>query len=564
MKNLLIVIFIIISVYKSYSCTSFLITGGASVNGHNMISYNADSHVLYGELYHWAAAKYPVGAMLDIYDWDSGKYMGKIPQARETYTVNGNMNEFQVAIGETTFGGKPELEEQDGAIMDYGSLIYIALQRSKSAREAIKVISELMDTYGYASAGESFSIMDKNEVWIMEMIGKGNFAKGAVWVAMKVPDGMITAHANQSRIQTFPLNFKKGAISNKQFDKLDEPSINTIYAFDVISFAKERGYFNGNETDFSFSDAYNPIDFGSARFCESRVWSMFRQVNNDMQKYELYAMGYDLKNRMPLFIKPDKKISLKDMFGYMGDHFEGTKMDFRYDCGAGPYDLPYRWRPMTWTIDSIQYFNERSTSTQQTGFTFVAEGRHEYADPLGGILWFGPDDSYFTVHVPIFCGITASPENYKHGVGSMIEFNPDAAFWVFNQVANFAYTRYNTISPIVKEHQAKLEDMFIDEIDSVSDIANKIYIKNKKKGIAIINEYSLAQARYTIKYWKDLYGFLFIKFVDGNVKWSEGMKLLDNGNGRNIPKYPKQPGYGYKKMREIIKETGDRYRMPGK
>ena len=550
--------------FASSACTSFLITKSASAEGANMISYNADSHVLYGELYHWPATSYPEGTMLEVYDWDSGKFMGKIPQALQTFNVVGNMNEFQVAISETTFGGLHELETQEGAIMDYGSLIYIALQRSKSAREAIKIIADLMMEYGYASEGESFSIMDKDEVWIMEIIGKGKFEKGAVWVARMVPDGMITAHANQARILQFPQKYSDGAISSNQFDKLYDKKVNTIYAYDVIEFANNHGFYDGKDKDFSFSDTYNPLDFEGARFCEARVWSMFRQVNYDMQQYEQYAMGYDLEKRMPLFIKPDKKISLKDMFNYMGDHFEGTKMDFRYDCGAGPFEMPYRWRPMTWEVDDKKYLNERSTSTQQTGFTFVAMSRTQYPDPIAGVLWFGVDDSYFTVHNPIFCGITKSPPSYAQGFGNLIEFNRDAAFWVFNQVSNLAYTRYNLIAPIVKEHQAKLEDDFLKTIDPVSEAATKIYNIDHELGLNFITDYSVSQAEHTVEYWKNLYGFLFSKFVDGNMKKTTGMALDDNGNGKNIPKYPDWPGYGEEYMREIIKETGERYLMPGK
>lgn len=544
----------------TFACTNFLITKGASADGTPMISYSADSHILFGELYHWPAASYPEGTMLDIYDWDSGKFMGKIKQARQTYNVVGNMNEFQVAIGETTYGGREELGNQEGAVMDYGSLIYIALQRSKSAREAIKVIAELMAEYGYASHGESFSIMDKNEVWIMELIGKGKYEKGAVWVAMMIPDGYICGHANQARIMQFPRKYKDGAISSKEMDKIFDPKVNVIYADDVVSFAKTNGFYSGEDKDFSFSDVYAPVDFGAARFCEARVWSMFRQVNSGMDKYENYAMGHDLTNRMPLFIKPDRKISLKDMMAFMGDHYEGTKMDFSKDIGAGAYESPYRWRPMTWKIDSTEYFHERSTSTQQTGFTFIAQGRDKYPDPVGGILWFGVDDSYFTVYNPMFCGMTDVPLHYKEGYGSMLEFKSDAAFWVFNQVSNLAYSRYNLIGPVVKEHQTALTDKFLKSIDPVSEAAAKIYNNDKDLALEFITNYSVSQGEKTVRYWMDLYGFLFAKFVDGNVKKTEGMKLLDNGNGKNIPPSPIQPGLGEKALREIIQQTGDRYK----
>jgi len=561
MKRLFIAFVLLFSYVNSDACTNFLITKAATTDNSTMISYNADSHTLYGELYFWPAANYPQGTMLDIYDWDSGAYRGKIKQALHTYKVVGNMNEYQVAIGETTFGGLKELHHQKGAIIDYGSLIYIALQRSKSAREAIKVIAELLAEYGYASHGESFSIMDKNEVWVMEMVGKGEFGKGAVWVARLIPDGYISAHANQARIQRFPQKYKNGGISSVDMDKIFDPKVVAVYAKDVISFAKEHGFYNGKDKDFSFSDVYAPVDFGGARFCESRVWSMFRQVNNDMEKYESYAMGFDLGNRMPLFIKPDRKISLKDMIAFMGDHFEGTKMDFRNDPGAGPFGLPYRWRGLTWKIDGVEYFNERSTSTQQTGFTFIAQGRNQYPDPVGGILWFGVDDSYFTVYNPIFCGVQDVPESYREGFGNMMKFEPDAAFWVFNQVSNLAYTRYNVIAPLVKEEQSKIEDNYLKSINIISEAATKLYKADKELGLQYITDYSTGQADKVVEQWKDLYGFLFTKFVDGNIKKTKGRKFIDNGNGKNIPVYPDQPGYGEEKYRKIIKETGDRYKM---
>ncbi len=546
---------------NAFACTNFIITKGASANGTNMISYNADSHTMYGELYHWEAATYEPGTMLDIYNWDTGEYHGKIKQALQTYNVVGNMNEFQVAIGETTFGGIKELHHQEGGIIDYGSLMYIALQRAKSAREAIKIMTELVQEYGYASHGESFSIMDKNEIWILEMIGKGEFGKGTVWVARMIPDGYVCAHANQARIMQFPQRYADGAISSKQFDKLFDKKVNTIYAADVISFARDNGFYKGNDRDFSFSDVYAPVDFGGARFCESRVWSMFRQVNDDMEQYKDYAMGFNLENRMPLFIKPNKKVSLKDMITFMGDHFEGTDMDFRNDPGAGAFGLPYRWRGLTWEVDDQKYFNERSTATQQTGFTFIAQSREKYPDPIGGILWFGVDDSYFTVYNPIFCGITDVPKYYERGFGSMMKYEHMAAFWVFNRVSNLAYTRYNLIAPIVKEEQMKIEDKFIKSIDAISEAATKLYNIDKVLGIDYITDYAVSQADKTVLKWEELYQFLFTKFVDGNVKKTDGRQFIDNGNGKGIPTYPDQPGYGEQKYRSIIKETGDRYKM---
>ncbi len=557
-KVILVFTFLIIIFSSSFACTNFLVTKGASADGSTMISYNADSHLLYGELYHWAAATYPEGTLLDVYEWDTGKFLGKIKQARRTYNVIGNINEYQVAIGETTYGGRKELHHQPKAQVDYGSLMYIALQRSKSAREAIKVMTTLVNEYGYYSHGESFSIADKDEVWILEMIGKGETELGAVWVARMIPDGYICGHANQSRITTFPRREKDGAIPFSKINKIFDKKITTVYADDVISFAKKHGFYKGKDKNFSFSDTYAPLDFGAARFCEARVWAMFRQANADMEQYEGYAMGFNLENRMPLWIKPDHKITLKDMIRFMGDHFEGTKMDMTKDVGAGAFENPYRWRPLTWKVDGVEYMNERATATQQTGFTFITQGRNWLPDPIGGIIWFGVDDAALTVYNPIFCGSTRAPDSYKQGFGSMTEFNPDAAFWVFNQVSNFAYTRYNYMAPIIKDVQATIEDKFIRSNDDISKVAAQLYQKDKDLALDFITDYSTTQADNTVKEWKTLYRFLFTKFMDGNIKKTEGRTFIDNGENRGIPVYPDQPGYGEDWYRLIIEKTGDK------
>lgn len=358
----------LIGLQSTEACSNVLVTKGASTDGSTFISYSADSHTLYGELYHWAAQRYAPDAMLDVYEWDTGKYLGKIKQADQTYSVIGNMNEHQVTIAETTFGGRPELVDSTG-IMDYGSLIYIALQRAKNAREAIEVMTTLVKQYGYHSSGESFSIADANEVWIMEMIGKGVGNKGAVWVAVKIPDGYISAHANQARITTFPLNDKE----------------NCLFSEDVIAFAREKGYFDGKNKEFSFSDTYAPLDFGAMRFCEARVWSAFRIANPEMDKYKAYAKGESL-TRMPLYIKPANKLSHNDVANIMRDHYEGTDLDMTQDIGAGSYKVPYRWRPMTFDVDGKTYFMERAIATQQTGFWFVAQMRQWLPAHIGGIL----------------------------------------------------------------------------------------------------------------------------------------------------------------------------------
>ncbi|MCF6172132.1 MAG: C69 family dipeptidase, partial [Bacteroidales bacterium] len=457
---LLIVIAALIFVNnKANACTNYLITKGASVDGSTMISYAADSHVLYGELYHWPAGTWPEGTMMDVYEWDTGKFLGQIEQAPVTYNVVGNMNEHQVAIGETTYGGLDTLAKQSGAIVDYGSLIYITLQRAKSAREAIKFMHELVSRYGYYSSGESFSISDKNEVWIMDLIGKGELGKGAVWVARLIPDGYVSGHANQARITTFPLEKEKNSISSKDIDKIFDDGIDCVYAEDVISFAKEHGLYKGKDKEFSFSDVYAPVGFGGARFCEIRVWTMFNKVAPGMDEYWDYVKG-DIEhpkphkegepitpenyanNRMPLWVKAENKVSVQDMFAFMRDHLEGTELDMSKDVGAGPFAVPYRWRPLTWKVDGVAYCNERATATQQTGFSFIAQSRSWLPDAIGGIIWWGVDDASGTVYMPMYASITTIPHNFAVGNGGMMEWSETSGFWIFNQVQNLAYTRY--------------------------------------------------------------------------------------------------------------------------
>ena len=528
----------VFSVHTAIPCTNFLITRGASADGSTMITYSADSHVLYGELYFTPSQDYPEGTMLDVYEWDTGKFLGRIPQVKHTYSVVGNMNEHQVAIGETTFGGREGLEDST-AVMDYGSLMYIALQRAKTAREAIQVITELMSAYGYYSSGESLSLSDPNEVWIMEMIGKGVGNKGAVWVARRVPDGYVCGHANQARITTFPLN---------------DPE-NCLYAKDVISFAREKGFFSGLDEEFSFADVYAPLNFGAARFCESRVWSGFRKVAKDMDQYEDYAMGMNLHNRMPLWVKADKKLTVQDVMGMMRDYFQGTKMDLTQDIGAGPYQCIVRWRPMTWSLDSVNYINERAISTQQTGFSFVAQSRSWLPDPIGGILWFGVDDTYSTVYTPMYCGMSRVPGNYAVGNGSMMEFSDSSAFWIFNQVSNFAYTKYSYMIPEIQAKQKELETRYMTEVLKTDEAALALYKSNNaKKAQEILTDFSCRAGALTFDTWKGLYAHLFTKYMDGNVKTPVA--------GQRNPNV-KQPGYNEEWYRMVVKETGDKFKDLG-
>ena len=548
---LTVVLLVFSQLFPLKACTNFLISKGATKDGSTMISYAADSHTLYGELYFWPAKDYPEGAMLDIYEWDTGKFLGKIPQVHHTYQVSGNINENQVAIGETTFGGRPELASQKDAIVDYGSLIYIALQRSKNAREAIVIMTDLVKNFGYASSGESFSIADPNEVWIMEMIGKGDGQKGAVWVALRIPDGYISGHANQARITHFSLNDPKTC----------------LYSTDVISFAREKGWFEGTNSDFSFSDVYAPVKFGGARFCDARVWSGFNKVSKQMKQYENYAMGnitYDennfASNRIPLWIKPDSLLSLKDVINLMRDHYEGTALDMTKDYGAGPYGSPYRWRPMEWKVDSVTYVHERAVSTQQTGFSFVAQCRSNFPNPIGGILWFGLDDTYMTCYMPIYCGIKQVPASLVVGDGDMLTWSDNSAFWIFNQVSNLCYSRYNEMIIELQKVQSQLENKFSIFTPVIDQAALTLWNAGQKDmAYQFITEYSLNQVDNSVKRWRELGHFLLIKYKDGNV-----MKEKDGSFERNefgkLPASPLHPAYPDWYYRKIIENNKDHFK----
>lgn len=524
-----------------FPCTSLLVGRNASADGSTLITYAADSHTLYGELYRYPAADYPPGTLLDIHEWDTGKFLGKIPQVAHTYAVTGNMNEHQVSISETTWGGREELTDTTG-IMDYGSLIYIALQRAKTAREAISVMTDLTEKYGYYSSGESFSIADPNEIWIMEMIGKGTGNKGTVWVAARIPDDCIAAHANQARIHTFPLDDKE----------------NCLYSTDVISFAREKGYFNGLNKDFSFADAYAITDFSALRACEARVWSFFRKYDPGMESYLTYIRG-ESKTPMPLYIKPDRKLSVQDVKNDMRDHFENTPFDMTTDIGAGPFKAPYRFRPMDFQVDSTKYVHERAIATQQTGFTFVAQMRNWLPDPIGGVLWFGVDDTNTCVYVPMYCGITEVPECYRVGNGDMLHFSWTSAFWIHNWVANMAYARYNFMIQDIRPVQQELENGFNTRQPAVDKAAVELYQNDPASAIAYLTSYSVSQAQATTDRWKKLGEYLIVKYLDGNMKKEKDGKFLENGYGQLAS--PDFPGYSEEYYRDIVRETGDRYKV---
>ena len=542
MKKVIGVILVFqLSIPLIFACTNFLIGKKASTDGSTMISYSADSYNLYGELYHCPAKKYNAGELLKVYEWDTGKYLGEIPQVLQTYNVVGNMNEHQLAIGETTFTGRSELSSPNG-IMDYGSLIYITLQRARNAREAIRVMTDLVKDNGYASTGESFSIADPNEVWVMELIGKGEDNKGAVWVAVRIPDDCVSAHANQARIQQFPL---------------DDPE-NCIYSPDVISFARDKGYYTGNDEDFSFAQAYAPLDFGALRFCEARVWSFFNHVNKDMAKYLSYAKG-ETTDPMPLYIKPDKQLSMRDVQNYMRDHYEGTELDWRDDYGAGPFGSPYRWSPLTWEVDSVEYCNERPISTQQTGFSFVSQSRSWLPNEIGGVLWFGIDDAAQSVYYPMYVGNTTMPKEMAVGNGDLLTFTWESAFWIHNWVSNMVYDRFSDKIVHVQELQDKLESSFETNQPEIEKKALALYEESKTEALSFLNDYSNTNVTKGLEEWKKMGEYMMVKYLDGVVKKEENGKFKRNEHGE--PASPDRPGYSNEHYRKVIEQTGDKYKV---
>ena len=521
------------SIATADACTNFIVTRGASTDGSNMVTYAADSHQLYGSLYSYVPGKYT--EWMDVTEWDTGRAIGKIRQAQTTYRTLGNSNEHSLFITETTFGGRPELEDPNGGI-DYGSLIYITLQRAKTAREAIDIIVELANTYGYCSSGESFSLIDTEEAWIMELIGKGPEDKGIVWVARRIPDGYVSAHANQARITTFPW---------------DDPE-NCLYAKDVADVARKFGWFEGKNEDFSFAEAYAPADFSALRGCEARVWAFFRTVAEGMDKYEDYAMGHNPKNRMPLWVKPTEKVSPKLLMDCMRDHYEGTKMDMTQDIGAGGEGCPYRWRPMFFEVDGVEYCNERATATQQTGFWLVGQARPNKV----GILWFGTDDAATSPLTPIYVNSTEVPWCLSEENGSMLKYSDSSMFWITNRVAQFAYLRYNTVGKHVRSEVDKWENAMIEYVKDIDmAIANVAY--KPKKAAKIATEFSVKSAEILFNYWVELDKYLMVKYIDGNVKGEDANGFIDNGNGKDIPGKIEQPGYSERWKRAVAKDNGE-------
>ena len=527
------------------ACTNFIVGKKASADGSVICTYNADDYGLFINLCHYPAGTHPKGTMRKIFNWDTNKYQGVIPEAPRTYNVIGNINEFQVSIAETTYGGREEMEDSTG-ILDYGSLIYLALQRSKTAREAIQVMTTLAQTYGYNSGGETFTICDPNEAWIMEMMGKGPGSKGVVWVALRVPDDAICAHANQSRITKFNMNDKA----------------NVLYSKDVVSFARSKGWFTGKDKDFSWRDTYAKPTFGGRRFCDARVWSFFNHFANDFDKYLPWALGKDKDAEdMPLWIIPNKKVSVQDVMACMRDHYENTPLALdSSSVGGGVWEMPYRPTPLRFKVDGKNYFNERPVSTQQTAFSYVAQLRSWLPREVGGVLWFGNDDGNMVAYTPIYCGNTTQPECYNTPGADAVTFSDKNAFWVCNWVSNMVYPRYNQMFPTLKEVRDSLENSYFANQLAIEKQAVALYNTDKAKAISLLNQYSNDKAQQMLHHWKNLAVRLIVKFNDMTVKSEKNGMFVRTPEGTGAA--VKRPGFSNAFARKLVKETGDKYECP--
>ena len=538
MKSLVLSAAMLLASSGAFACSNLIVGKKASVDGSVMVSYNADDYGMFGHLCHYPAGTHPKGTMRKIYDWDSGVYHGEIEEAPVTYNVIGNINEFQLSIGETTYGGREEMVDSTG-ILDYGSLIYVTLQRAKTAREAISVMTSLVEKYGYNSEGETFSICDPNEAWIMEMQGTGAGSKGVVWVAMRIPDDAICAHANQSRIGKFNMKDKK----------------NVLYSKNVISYARKMGWFNGKDSDFSWKNTYAFPDFSGRRFCDARVWSFFNHYADDFDRYLPWALGKDKDAEdMPLWIVPNRKLSVADVENGMRDHYEGTALALdTTSIGGGIYEMPYRPTPLTFTVDGKQYFNERPISTQQTAFTFVSQLRSWLPREIGGVLWFGNDDANMVAYTPVYCGNTVQPACYNTKGADAVTFSSDNAFWLCNMVSNMVYPRYSQLFPELKAVRDSLETSYFANQTSIENQAADLYKTDKAAALKLLNNYSNIKADEMLASWKHLATRIIVKYNDMAVKKEKDGKLLQSVTR---PSYPASFG------RKLVKETGDRYAVP--
>ncbi|WP_418938205.1 dipeptidase [Leyella stercorea] len=538
MKSLVLSAAMLLASSGAFACSNLIVGKKASVDGSVMVSYNADDYGMFGHLCHYPAGTHPKGTMRQIYDWDSGVYHGEIEEAPVTYNVIGNINEFQLSIGETTYGGREEMVDSTG-ILDYGSLIYVTLQRAKTAREAISVMTSLVEKYGYNSEGETFSICDPNEAWIMEMQGTGAGSKGVVWVALRIPDDAICAHANQSRIGKFNMKDKK----------------NVLYSKNVISYARKMGWFNGKDSEFSWKNTYAFPDFSGRRFCDARVWSFFNHYADGFDRYLPWALGKDKDAEdMPLWIVPNRKLSVADVENGMRDHYEGTALALdTTNIGSGIYEMPYRPTPLTFTVDGKQYFNERPISTQQTAFTFVSQLRSWLPREIGGVLWFGNDDANMVAYTPVYCGNTVQPACYNTKGVDAVTFSSDNAFWLCNMVSNMVYPRYSQLFPELKAVRDSLETSYFANQTSIEKQAADLYQTDKAAALKLLNNYSNAKADEMLANWKRLATRIIVKYNDMAVKKEKDGKLLQSVT---------RPGYPISFGRKLVKETGDWYAVP--
>ncbi len=533
-------------VSEAEACSNFIVGKKASVDGSVMCSYSADDYGMFQNLCHYPAAKHAKGEMRKIYDWDTNKYHGEIPEAAQTYSVIGNINEWQVTIGETTYGGREEMVDSTG-IMDYGSLIYVALQRSKTAREAIKVMTTLANTYGYNSEGETFTICDPNEAWIMEMMGKGAGSKGAVWVALRIPDDAVCAHANQSRIGKFNMKDKK----------------NVMYAKDVVSFARSKGWFQGKDADFSWKMAYAKPDFSGRRFCDARAWSMLNHFY-DMTPYLDWALGKNPDAQdMPLWVVPNKKVSVQDVENVMRDHYEGTPLSVAdgSDIGGGIWEMPYRPTPLMYKVDGKQYFNERPVSTQQSGFVFVSQMRSWLPREIGGVFWFANDDANMAAFTPVYCSMTERPECYNTPGADALHFSKKNAYWVCNMTSNMVYPRYSLMFPTLKEVRDSLDSSYFAAQAGVEKKAQELYAQNPQAAVKYLNDYSVEKAQQMLARWKQLFEFMVVKYNDMIIKPTDKNGTFEKTQ-YGLGARPARPGYPEKYAKELVKQSGDKFLVP--
>jgi len=534
----------------SMACTNIIVGKKASKDGSVFVSYSADSYGAFGVMKHYKAGTHQKGEKRAVYDWETNKFLGEIDEVPVTYNVVGNMNEHQLCIAETTFGGREELVDTTG-IIDYGSLIYITLQRAKTAREAIKIMDELTQKYGYCSEGETFSVADKNEAFIMEMMGKGPGGHGSVWVAVRIPDDAVCAHANQSRIHKF----------------MQLPKDQVLYSKDVISFARKMKLFDGKDIDFDFANTYCPLDFGGARYCEARVWSIYNMYADGMDKYLGYSSGMDLKAEpLPLWIKANKPIGMQEVMDAMRDHYDGTPLDMTKDAGAGTWLSPYRPRPLSWECNGKKYFNERPVGTQQSSFSFISQMRSYQPDPIGGILWFANDDAYTTPYTPVYCCATEVPACYTLKYGNAVKFSFKSAFWVQNWVSNMVYPRHSQLFPDVRDARDKMVNSFLAAQASVEAEATSLYKQNPAKAVESLTSYSQKSADDMMDKWIDLAEYLIVKYNDMVEKVDTpegGFQVASYGNDTIMAKV-KNPGYPEPVRKKIADETGDKFLVPAK